>query len=585
MIKYNFPHRIKKTIRLCFILLGKFIFTTILFINLIIIGCQPQNEKNQYLGCWEDAKGSKINFLDNIHVEMRLFDLLNADKLREDEIVEFPINMRYSVSKEVVYRLDNFKIDDKPAVLLDDCKSSFVPESTEPIVLEMSSEGFGRVRLWGQRKIDAFYEVMEKGITRIYVVVEIEREVIKPSIARTILLETGSLVLEVDGIGKSFFELGRTFKKCEKNSFHSNTNKLKKYTISSEESEPVRLSTKKIESSKTSRGETVTVRHILISAPPSLDDPTRQLKLAKAKELHRKLLDGADFSNLAIEYSDCPSKKNGGLLDPFGRGVMVKTFEEAAFHQKLGEIGPVIETLYGYNIIQVLENEDTAIKSFEETTFNQKLDEIGPADEQLSQKRYIDPKGYFKIVPPAGWRIQEYPQDQRGKVAFIGPGSNIDLRVLVNAVDFSTIEELIAFCKNVEKRIRTNTNIKRINFDGRSAVERTFEFKGQKLYYIDFLVGKVDHNLAFSASANKYNNYHSVVMKSMETYEPILHDVSDQEVIKHVVAKKFRLGQLMIQNGSYELALEFVKEGLEVSPTDPNLLKLKQQIEYKIKNH
>ena len=96
------------------------------------------------------------------------------------------------------------------------------------------------------------------------------------------------------------------------------------------------------------------------------------------------------------------------------------------------------------------------------------------ADEQLSRKRYVDPKSYFKIVPPAGWRIQEYPQDSRGKVAFFAPGSNIALRVLVNAVDFSAIEELIAFCKDVEKRIGVNTNIKRITFGGRPAVERTF---------------------------------------------------------------------------------------------------------------
>jgi hypothetical protein len=202
---------------------------------------------------------------------------------------------------------------------------------------------------------------------------------------------------------------------------------------------------------------------------------------------------------------------------------------------------------------------------------------------QLSKSRYSDPKGYFKIVPPAGWRIQEYPQDSRGKVAFFAPGSNIDLRVLVNAVDFSTIEELIAFCKDVEKRIGVNTNIKRITFGGRPAVERTFQLRGLNLYYIDFLVGKVDHNLAYGAPVNKYNKYRSVVMKSMDTYEPIFHDVSDQEIIKHVVAKKFRLGQLMIQNGNYELALEFVREGLEVSPTDPDLLKLKQQIDDKLR--
>ncbi len=118
---------------------------------------------------------------------------------------------------------------------------------------------------------------------------------------------------------------------------------------------------------------------------------------------------------------------------------------------------------------------------------------------QLSKSLYSDPKGYFKIVPPDGWRVQEFHQDPRGKVAFIAPDSNVDLRVLVNAVDFSTIADLIAFCKEVESRIRISTNIEKITFDGRPAVRRTFQMKGHKFYYIDFLVGNVDHNIAYSA--------------------------------------------------------------------------------------
>ncbi len=203
--------------------------------------------------------------------------------------------------------------------------------------------------------------------------------------------------------------------------------------------------------------------------------------------------------------------------------------------------------------------------------------------EKLSRTRYIDPKGYFKIAPPAGWRIEEYPQDPRGKVAFHCPEANVELRVLINAVDFSTIEELITSSKKIEKRIGEKTNIKKIMFTDRHAIERSFKFKGQKLYYIDFLVGKIDHNIAYSAPRNKYNKYLPIVMKSMETYEPIFDETSDHEVAKHAVAKKKRLTQLMIEHGNYDLALEFIKEGLELSPKDSDLLTLKQQIEDKVK--
>ena len=49
--------------------------------------------------------------------------------------------------------------------------------------------------------------------------------------------------------------------------------------------------------------------------------------------------------------------------------------------------------------------------------------------EEPSEKQYVDPKGYFKIVPPAQWKIEEYPQDPRGKVAFFGPGDDIEFRI------------------------------------------------------------------------------------------------------------------------------------------------------------
>jgi len=201
-------------------------------------------------------------------------------------------------------------------------------------------------------------------------------------------------------------------------------------------------------------------------------------------------------------------------------------------------------------------------------------------EKQLSKSRYSDPKGYFKLVPPAGWRIQEFPQDTRGKVAFFAPESNVDLRVLVNAVDFSTIEELIAFCKDVESRIGTSTNIERITFDGRPAVRRTFQMKGMKLYYIDFLVGKADHNIAYTAAPSAYNKYLPVVMKSIETYTPILHNISDDDIIKHSVAKSLRLAQLMIDSGNFDLAKEFVKEGLAIDPSNKDLI----SIEDKLKN-
>jgi len=201
----------------------------------------------------------------------------------------------------------------------------------------------------------------------------------------------------------------------------------------------------------------------------------------------------------------------------------------------------------------------------------------------LADKRYDDPKGYFTVVPPAGWRIQKYPDDVRGKVAFLSPEGNIDLRVLVNAVDFSTIDELLKFCRSTEKRLGVTMKIEKFDFHGRQAVRRSFEIRGQRFLYVDFLIGKVDHNLAYGAPPSKYDLCLPVVLKSMETYEPILKETGDKESLDHLVAKKLRLGRLMLEAGRADLALEYVREGLGLAPENRELLQLKQEIDSRFK--
>lgn len=93
-------------------------------------------------------------------------------------------------------------------------------------------------------------------------------------------------------------------------------------------------------------------RHILIAADAS--DAARAEARKKIELVRAELLAGKDFATAAREYSDCPSKENGGDLGTFTRGQMVKAFEDAAFSQKPGEIGPIIETEFGFHIIQVL---------------------------------------------------------------------------------------------------------------------------------------------------------------------------------------------------------------------------------------
>jgi len=83
-------------------------------------------------------------------------------------------------------------------------------------------------------------------------------------------------------------------------------------------------------------------RHILVA------------DLTTAQTVEQKLHGGANFADLAKQYSTDPSTKDkGGELSYFGKAQMVPSFSNAAFSQKIGVIGPPVKSPFGYHIIQV----------------------------------------------------------------------------------------------------------------------------------------------------------------------------------------------------------------------------------------
>ena len=90
----------------------------------------------------------------------------------------------------------------------------------------------------------------------------------------------------------------------------------------------------------------VQARHILIG------------KQELAEELKKRIDAGEDFSALAEEYSECPSKKRGGDLGWFGKGAMVRPFEVAAFSAEEGAVVGPVKTEFGWHLIYVYEVQD-----------------------------------------------------------------------------------------------------------------------------------------------------------------------------------------------------------------------------------
>jgi len=100
--------------------------------------------------------------------------------------------------------------------------------------------------------------------------------------------------------------------------------------------------------------EQINASHILLMyAGSERSSATRSKEEAESQiaGIAQQLRDGVDFGALAREHSDCGSAQAGGDLGGFGRGQMVKAFENTAFALNVGDTSAVIETPFGFHII------------------------------------------------------------------------------------------------------------------------------------------------------------------------------------------------------------------------------------------
>src|SRR5579875_2425955 len=112
--------------------------------------------------------------------------------------------------------------------------------------------------------------------------------------------------------------------------------------------------------------ERVQVRHILIKTQGKPKEDIPKLR-AKAEDLLKQLQHGADFAELAKKNSEDPgSAEKGGELGWVVRGMTVPNFEKTAFSLKPGELSGIVDTEYGYHIIQVEDKQAARTQSFED---------------------------------------------------------------------------------------------------------------------------------------------------------------------------------------------------------------------------
>lgn len=202
-------------------------------------------------------------------------------------------------------------------------------------------------------------------------------------------------------------------------------------------------------------------------------------------------------------------------------------------------------------------------------------------DATLIDDRYVDPKGNFKINPPKNWKPTDYPEDPRGKVAFVGPKAQVDLRVLVSdwgTTDFERFyQETKANATDVQRQIGSEVSLVRERFIGREALRRSFTYRGLRSTAIMFLDGSRKHDIQYTAPETLYEDYANAVVFAMSTYEPLVSNNASGPA-EHQLANAVRLAKLFSEANRPELALEYVERGLRINPEHTKLLDLKQRL-------
>ncbi|MBI9083159.1 MAG: peptidylprolyl isomerase [Desulfobacterales bacterium] len=114
------------------------------------------------------------------------------------------------------------------------------------------------------------------------------------------------------------------------------------------------------------RPERVKASHILIKQEAGADEAQKAEARKKIEAVQKRLAKGEDFETLAREVSEGPSAPQGGVLGFFGRGQMVKPFEDAAFALAPGKVSDIVPTRFGLHLIKVMEKAPEETVAYEE---------------------------------------------------------------------------------------------------------------------------------------------------------------------------------------------------------------------------
>ncbi len=107
----------------------------------------------------------------------------------------------------------------------------------------------------------------------------------------------------------------------------------------------------------------VEARHILIKVAQDAEEEKVNEALKRAQDIFDMAQKGQNFEELAKQYSEGPTKDNGGYLGVFEKQSMVKPFADKAFSMKAGDISEPVKTMFGWHIIKVVAKFDASVQT------------------------------------------------------------------------------------------------------------------------------------------------------------------------------------------------------------------------------
>jgi peptidyl-prolyl cis-trans isomerase SurA len=147
----------------------------------------------------------------------------------------------------------------------------------------------------------------------------------------------------------------------------------------------------------------VTIREIVLLA----DNPgLKEKRRTEATRIRARAIKNGNFEELAREHSDAGTKQEGGLLGPLKKGDLSLQLEDQALSLAIGDISPVLETAYGFHIIQLVSRTDDSLQPFEEVR-----DELR---EFLESTKYVDEYAEFfeRARQESEWCVKSHYMDR-----------------------------------------------------------------------------------------------------------------------------------------------------------------------------